>query len=111
MKTSVTIINIPYTSLLISTVYSDSPCQNTIESKYNKIRNIIQLYTNYTMLGCLKPNLGKMWTNPNVGLKMAFQILTQLRLPLSTTIFFIAFLTQHLGFSIFYPNLGSNNIV
>jgi len=45
MKTSVTIINIPYTSLLISTVYSDSPCQNTFESKYNKIRNIIKLYT------------------------------------------------------------------
>jgi len=23
-----------------------------------------------TMLGCLNPNLGQMWTNPNVGLKI-----------------------------------------
>jgi len=32
-----------------------------------------------TMLGFFDPNLGKIWTNPNVGLKMAFQILTQLK--------------------------------
>jgi len=24
----------------------------------------------YKMLGCFNPNLGKIWTNPNVGLKM-----------------------------------------
>jgi len=41
------------------------------------------------MLGCFNPNLGKIWTNPNVGLKMSFQILTQL----STVYFLIAFLT------------------
>jgi len=38
---------------------------------------------------------------------MSFQILTQLSL--STVIFLIAFLTQHLGFSTFYPNLGWRN--
>jgi len=52
------------------------------------------------MLGCWNPNLGKKWTNPNVG----FQILTQLQL--SPVHFLIAFLTQHLGLSIFDPNLG-----
>jgi len=25
---------------------------------------------NLKMLGCLNPNLGQIWTNPNVGLKM-----------------------------------------
>jgi len=61
------------------------------------------------MLGCLNPNLGKIWTNPNVGLKMSFKILTQLQLSLSTVHFCIAFLTQHLGLSIFDPRLGWNN--
>jgi len=53
------------------------------------------------MLDGLNPNLGKVWTNPNVGLKMQFQILTQLQLLLSTVNVLIAFLTQHLGLSIF----------
>jgi len=35
-----------------------------------------------TMLGCLNPNLGQIWTNPNVGSKMSFQISTQLQLSL-----------------------------
>jgi len=30
------------------------------------------------MLGCFNPNLGQIWTNPNVGLKMLFKILTQI---------------------------------
>jgi len=25
------------------------------------------------MLGCFKPNLDQIWTNPNVGLKMSFK--------------------------------------
>jgi len=37
---------------------------------------------------------------------MQFKILTQLQLSLSTV---ITFLTQHLGLSIFDPNLGWNN--
>jgi len=54
------------------------------------------------MLGCFNPNLGQIWTN--VGLKMSFQILSQqLQLALSIVIFLIAFLTQHLGLSIFDP--------
>jgi len=40
------------------------------------------------MLGCFNPNLGRIWTNPNVGLKMSFQIWTQLQLSLSTVHFF-----------------------
>jgi len=36
------------------------------------------------MLGCFNPELGKIWTNPNVGLKMLLKILTQLQLSLST---------------------------
>jgi len=36
-------------------------------------------------------------------------MVTQLHLPLSTVIFLITFLTQHLGLSIFDPNLGWNN--
>jgi len=56
------------------------------------------------MLGCLNPNFGQIWTNPNVGLNMSFKIVTQLQLSLSTVNCFIAFLTQHM--SIFDPNLG-----
>jgi len=37
---------------------------------------------------------------------MSFKILTQLQLSLSTVSFVITFLTQHLGLSIFDPNLG-----
>jgi len=32
------------------------------------------------MLGCFNLILGKVWTNPNVGLKMYFKMLTQLQL-------------------------------
>jgi len=42
------------------------------------------------MLGRFNPNLGQIWTNPKVGLKM---LLTQLQL--STVHFVITFLTQH----------------
>jgi len=45
------------------------------------------------MLG-FKTNLGQIWTNPNVGLKMPFKILTQVQLSLSTVIFVITYLTQ-----------------
>jgi len=40
---------------------------------------------------------------------MSFQILTQLQFSLSTAHFLIGFLLQHLGLSIFDPNLGWNN--
>jgi len=49
------------------------------------------------MLGCLNQNLGKIWTNPNIGLK----ILTQLQRSLSTLFLLIAFLTQHLVLSMY----------
>jgi len=45
------------------------------------------------MLGCFNPNLGQIWTNPNVGLKIEFKVLTQLQLSLST----VHFSTQNLG--------------
>jgi len=32
------------------------------------------------MLGCLNQKLGKIWTNPNVGLKILFKFFTQLQL-------------------------------
>jgi len=60
-------------------------------------------------LGCFYPQLGKIWKNPNVGLKISFNIWTRLQLSLSTVHFLISFLTQHLGLSIFDPNLGWNN--
>jgi len=53
------------------------------------------------MLGCFNPNLGQIWTNPNAGLKMSFKT--------STVNFLIAFLTQHLGLSIFEKMLGCFN--
>jgi len=59
------------------------------------------------MLGCFKQNLGQIWTNPNVGLKMQLKQCTVESESLRN--FEITFLTQHLGLSIFYPNLGSNN--
>jgi len=49
------------------------------------------------MLGCFNPNFGKIWTNPNVGLKMEFKKKSELK---------VTFLTQHLGLSIFDPKLG-----
>jgi len=30
----------------------------------------LQNFTLLKMLGCFNPNLGQIWTNPNVGLKM-----------------------------------------
>jgi len=41
------------------------------------------------MLGCFNPSLGQIWTNSAIGLNV-----------------YITFLTQHLGLSIFDPNLG-----
>jgi len=55
------------------------------------------------MLGCFKPNWGKNWPNPNVGLKKEFKKLTQLQLSLSAVFFLITFLTQHLGLTKFDP--------
>jgi len=52
---------------------------------------------------CFYPNLGKIWTN------MSFKMFTQLQLSLLTVYFLITFLTQHLGLSIFDPNLTWNN--
>jgi len=61
------------------------------------------------MLGCFQPNLGQIWSNPNVGLKMQLKNL-QLKVKVEVGFKFeTTFLTQHLGLSIFYPNLGSNN--
>jgi len=39
------------------------------------------------MMGCFNPNLGQVWTNPNVGLKIEFTVLTQLQLSLNYTFF------------------------
>jgi len=49
--------------------------------------------------------LGKILANPNVGLKMQLQNL-QLKVKVEVG---LKFVTQHLGLSIFYPNLGSNS--
>jgi len=57
------------------------------------------------MLGCFNPNLGQIWTNPNVGLKMTFQNFNFY----FQRYFFYCILTQHLCLSIFDPNLGWNN--
>jgi len=43
------------------------------------------------MRGCFNPNLGQIWTNPNVGLKMSFKIWTQLQLSFWTVICLITF--------------------
>jgi len=53
------------------------------------------------MLGCFNPNVGQIWTNPNVGVKMQLKSL-QLKVKVEVG------LTQYLGLSIFYPNVGSN---
>jgi len=61
------------------------------------------------MLGCFNPNLGRIWTNPNVGLKLQLKNV-QLKVKVEVGFKFeITFLTQHLGLSIFDPHLGSNN--
>jgi len=59
------------------------------------------------MLGCFNWD-GQIWTTPNVGLKMQLKHLKQLKVEVGLK-FYITFLTQHLGLSIFYPNLASNN--
>jgi len=61
------------------------------------------------MLGCFNPNLGQIWTNPNVGLKMQLKNV-QLKVKVEVGLKFeMTFLSQHLGLSIFDPNLGLNN--
>jgi len=58
------------------------------------------------MLGCFNPNLGKIWTSPNVGLKMSLKkIQLKVKVEVGLTLK-MTFLTQHLGLSIFDPNLG-----
>jgi len=49
------------------------------------------------MLGWFNPNLGQIWTNTNVGLKI-------FSLSLSTVNFVVTFLTQHLGLSTYTVN-------
>jgi len=53
--------------------------------------------------------LGQIWTNSNVGVRtqlknLQFKVKVEVGLKFEMT-----FLTQFLGLSIFYPNLGSNN--
>jgi len=50
----------------------------------------------------------QIWTNPNVGLKMQ---LTNLKLKVNVEVGLILnyISNQHLGLSVFDPNLGSNN--
>jgi len=56
------------------------------------------------------PNLGQIWTNPNVGLKMQLKNL-QLKVKVEVGLKFeITFLTQHLGLPIFDPNLGRHKM-
>jgi len=52
------------------------------------------------MLGYFNPNLGQIWTSPNKNAIKNVQLKVKVE---------ITFLTQHLGLSIFDPNLGSNN--
>jgi len=62
-------------------------------------------------LSIFDPNLGKnklvqIWTNPNVGLNRSLKN-SQLKVKVEVgSKFEITFLTQHLGLSIFDPNLG-----
>jgi len=58
------------------------------------------------MLGCFNPNLGQIWTNLKVGLKMQLKNV-QLKGKAEVGLKFeFTFLTQHLGLSIFDPSLG-----
>jgi len=62
------------------------------------------------MLGRLNPNMGQIWTNPNDGLKCNLKKKVQLKVKVEVGLKLeIAFLTQHLGLSIFDPYLGSND--
>jgi len=57
------------------------------------------------MLGCFNPNLGQIWTNPNVWLKMQLKNV-QLKVKVEVGLNFeITFLTQHLGLPIFDPTI------
>jgi len=38
------------------------------ESQFDNVKLVLSALE--TMLGSLNPNLGKIWTNPNIGLKM-----------------------------------------
>jgi len=50
-----------------------------------RVHSLRKLKTTHSKnAGLFHPNLGKLWTNPNVGLKNLFKILTQLQLSLST---------------------------
>jgi len=51
------------------------------------------------MLSCFNPNLGQIWTNPNVRLKMQLKNL-QVKVEIGLKIE-ITFSTQHLGLYIF----------
>jgi len=62
------------------------------------------------MLGYLNPNMGKIWTKTNVGLKMQL-INVQLKVKVLSWVKLVEniFFNPTFGLSIFYPNLGSNN--
>jgi len=54
----------------------------------------------------ISKNLGQIWTNPSVGLKLQLKNV-QLNVKVEVGLKFKKkFLTQHLGLSIFDPNLG-----
>jgi len=55
---------------------------------------------------CLNLNLAKIWTNPNVGLKMHLKNV-ELKVKVEVGLKFeITFLTQHLGFVHILPKFG-----
>jgi len=56
--------------------------------------------------GLFEPKFGSNMDKPKFWVKNLISILTQLQLSLSTNFFYCIFLTQHLGLSIFDPNLG-----
>jgi len=50
------------------------------------------------MLGCFNPDLGQIWTNPNVGLKMKLKKMKQLKVKVEVGLKYeMTFLTQHLS--------------
>jgi len=51
------------------------------------------------MLGCFNPKMGQIWTIKNL-------IKKKLQLKVKVEVLEITFLTQHLGLSIYDPNLG-----
>jgi len=64
-----------------------TPLNQATRRLFLKLHATILLHSK-KMLGCFNPNLGQIWTDPNVGLKMLFKIVTQLQLLLSTVFFF-----------------------